>query len=101
LAYVIAAPCIADYSCLRSCPVECISPAPQEGGFDTGEQLYINPATCISRGACKDVCPVEAIYERSELPAQWSPADRRFVVSRPAPGGDRETGHVRFIEGIR
>jgi ferredoxin len=72
ITYVIAAPCIADYSCTQICPVDCISPGPQDSAFDTTEQLYINPATCISCGACKDVCPVEAIYESSELPAQWS-----------------------------
>jgi ferredoxin len=70
--HVIAAPCIADYSCLQVCPVDCISPGPQEGGFDTAEQLYINPATCINCGACKGVCPVEAIYEEPALPPQWA-----------------------------
>jgi ferredoxin len=57
---------------VQICPVDCISPRPQDDGFDATEQLYINPATCISCGACKDVCPVDAIYEPSELPSQWS-----------------------------
>jgi ferredoxin len=69
---VIAAPCIADYSCMQICPVDCIRPEPQDDDFDTTEQLYINPAACISCGACKDVCPVEAVYESAELPTRWS-----------------------------
>ncbi|MFE3055759.1 ferredoxin family protein [Nocardia sp. NPDC059239] len=71
MAHVIAAPCIADYSCLEICPVNCISPGPEDNDFDEAEQLYINPATCINCGACRDVCPVLAIHEEGSLPPQW------------------------------
>lgn len=71
MTYVIAAPCVADYSCLEICPVNCISPSPDERGFDDAEQLYINPAVCIDCGACVKVCPVLAIYEAGSLPDKW------------------------------
>jgi ferredoxin len=70
--HVIAAPCVADYSCLEICPVSCIWPRPQDSEFDEAEQLYIDPSGCINCGACKDVCPVLAIYEEGELPAKWA-----------------------------
>ncbi|EEF24439.1 Ferredoxin 7Fe, putative [Ricinus communis] len=71
MAYVIAAPCIADYSCVEICPVNCISPGPNEEEFDDAEQMYINPDVCIDCGACRDVCPVLAIYEEGCLPEKW------------------------------
>lgn len=71
MAYVIAAPCVADYSCVEICPVDCISPGPTDADFDGAEQMYIDPARCISCGACQDVCPVLAIYDSGVLPAQW------------------------------
>jgi ferredoxin len=70
--HVIAAPCVADYSCLEVCPVHCISPGPEHADYDEAEQLYINPNVCINCGACKDVCPVLAIFEEGELPHQWA-----------------------------
>ena len=71
MAYVIAAPCVADYSCLEVCPVNCISPGPEAEAFNNTEQLYINPAECINCGACVDACPVLAIYEEGCLPEKW------------------------------
>lgn len=71
MAYVIAAPCIADYSCLEICPVDCISPGPTEEKFSNTEQLYINPEVCIDCGACVNACPVDAIYEQDNLPKKW------------------------------
>ncbi|MNF84200.1 Ferredoxin 7Fe [compost metagenome] len=71
MAYVIAAPCIADYSCVEICPVNCISPGPHEKEFDGAEQMYINPDVCVNCGACRDVCPVLAIYEAGCLPEKW------------------------------
>lgn len=71
MAYVITAPCVADYSCLDVCPVKCISPGPMDAEFYSAEQLYINPDQCIDCGACIDVCPVDAIYEKSSLPEKW------------------------------
>lgn len=71
MAYVITAPCVADYSCLEICPVNCISPGPDDKNFEAVEQLYINPDVCIDCGACVQVCPVLAIYEQSTLPVKW------------------------------
>jgi ferredoxin len=71
MAYVIAAPCVADYSCIEVCPVNCIRPRPSDAGFDTAEQMFIDPAVCISCGACMDACPVLAIYDAGNLPAKW------------------------------
>lgn len=71
MAFVIAAPCVADYSCVEICPVDCISPKPHEASFDGTEQLYIDPERCINCRACVDACPVMAIYEDSCLPDRW------------------------------
>lgn len=70
--FVIAAPCVADYSCVEVCPVDCIAPGPQEDGFDQAEQLYIDPARCIECGICAAVCPVTAIYSAESLPSRWA-----------------------------
>ena len=85
MAYVIAAPCIADYSCVEICPVNCISPGPNDKEFDDAEQMYIDPDICIDCGACRDVCPVLAIYEEGCLPEQWqhyAEINKEFFVTR-------------------
>ena len=71
MTFVIAAPCVADYSCVEVCPVNCISPGPHDPDFQKAEQLYINPQQCIGCGACLEVCPVAAIYSADSLPAKW------------------------------
>ncbi|MBP0593265.1 4Fe-4S binding protein [Paraburkholderia sp. LEh10] len=71
MAHVIAAPCVADYSCAEICPVNCISPRTSDEDFDGAEQLYINPDVCIDCGACVEVCPVLAIFEVGCLPEKW------------------------------
>lgn len=71
MAFVITSPCIADYSCLEVCPVDCISPGPESDKFDGAEQLYINPDVCIDCAACVDACPVSAIYKKELLPERW------------------------------
>ena len=71
MAFVITSPCIADYSCLEVCPVDCISPGPENDKFDNTEQLYINPDVCIDCAACVGACPVNAIYKKELLPEQW------------------------------
>lgn len=70
--FVIAAPCVADYSCVEICPVDCISPSPGADDFVNAEQLYIDPERCIECGACVDVCPVAAIYSAEALPPRWT-----------------------------
>lgn len=72
MAYVIAAPCIADFSCVEVCPANCISPVPSDPRYETAEQLYINPNACIDCGACLDVCPVMAIFKAEALPPKWA-----------------------------
>lgn len=71
MTYVIAAPCVADYSCVDICPVNCISPGPSDDQFENAEQLYINPDVCIDCSACLDACPVNAIYKKELLPEKW------------------------------
>ena len=70
--YVIAAPCVSDFSCVEVCPVDCIAPAPDDAAFDSAEQLYIDPALCIECGACVGACPVQAIFDAKDLPVQWA-----------------------------
>ena len=61
--HVITSKCIGVKSgdCVDVCPVDCIHPKVGEEGYDTAEQLYIDPATCIGCHACEDACPVAAI----------------------------------------
>jgi ferredoxin len=66
--YVIGAACIADYSCVEACPVDCIHPQPDEPDFERAEQLYIDPAHCIGCDACIEACPVDAVYAAEALP---------------------------------
>lgn len=89
MTYVIAAPCVADYSCLESCPVGCIHPDPDDPGFDRAEQLYIDPESCIECGACVDACPIDAVYAARDLPAEWkhyAQVNREFFVGDVARG---------------
>jgi ferredoxin len=71
MAYVIAAPCVSDFSCVEICPVDAIHPGPSSPAFEAAEQLYIDPGTCINCGACVEACPVLAIYEAGNLPERW------------------------------
>lgn len=71
MTYVIAAPCVADYSCLEACPADCIRPRPDDPGFDTAEQLYVDPQNCIECDACALACPVDAVYDAYDLPPKW------------------------------
>ena len=83
--YTIVEPCVGtcDTACVEVCPVDCIhGPYDVEGcgeeakvdGFVPKEtdSLYINPEECIDCGACEPECPVEAIFEESEVPAEWN-----------------------------
>ena len=65
--YVIAQPCIGvkDRACVDVCPVDCIH------GSEDSPQLYINPDECIGCSNCEPECPVGAIFEDTELPAEW------------------------------
>ncbi|MGB9606001.1 MAG: 4Fe-4S dicluster domain-containing protein [Bryobacteraceae bacterium] len=74
MAYVIAEPCIEtkDTACVDACPVDCIHPKKDEGGFDEAPMLYIDPQECIDCGACVPVCPVSAIFALDDLPEKWA-----------------------------
>lgn len=85
MAFVITAPCVADYSCVEVCPVSCISPTPNHADFEGSEQLYIDPKTCIECGVCVDVCPVSAIYGDDNLPERWAhyaAVNRNYFIER-------------------
>ena len=84
MTYVVTQDCIkCKYTdCVEVCPVDCIhGPYDKEGrgeeakvdGFVPKEtdSLYIDPDECIDCGACEPECPVEAIFEESEVPAEW------------------------------
>ncbi|WP_236979536.1 MULTISPECIES: 4Fe-4S dicluster domain-containing protein [Mycobacterium] len=71
MAFVIAAPCVADYSCLEACPVGCIRPTPDEPEFDRAEQLYIDSRSCIDCAACVEACPVDAVFDAERIPDRW------------------------------
>ena len=74
MAYVIAEPCIGtkDAACTDACPVDCIHPKKNEGGYGETDQLFIDPVECIDCGACVPVCPVSAIYAADDLPEKWA-----------------------------
>jgi len=69
--YVICEPCVGvkDKSCVDICPVTCIYEGDQEG---FPEMLFIHPDECIGCGVCEPECPVEAIYEKNDVPEEWS-----------------------------
>jgi ferredoxin len=71
--YVITQPCIRtkDHSCTEVCPVDGIHPTPDEPGYDTAEQLHIDPDECIDCDACVEACPVDAIYAEEQVPGEW------------------------------
>ena len=73
MSYVINEPCIGtrDASCVEVRPVDCIHPTPDEPGFDTHDQLYIDPAECIDCDACVEACPVDAITAEHLVPPEW------------------------------
>ena len=73
MAYVIAQPCVGtkDNSCVEVCPVDCIHPTPEEEGYETAEQLFIDPEECIDCDACVEACPVDAVFAEDQLPAEW------------------------------
>jgi NAD-dependent dihydropyrimidine dehydrogenase PreA subunit len=79
MTYVIVDSCIGtkDNSCIDVCPVDCIHPTPEEPGYNTAEQLFIDPVECIDCGACVEVCPVEAPVPDDSVPAEYAAATAR------------------------
>ena len=74
MAYVITEPCIGtkDSACVDVCPVDCIHPRKDEAGFETTDQLFIDPEVCIDCGACEPACPVQAIFPQDLVPEKWT-----------------------------
>jgi len=70
MAYVITDTCTKDELCVQACPVDCIHPKQDEGGFEEVPQLFVNPVECIDCGACIPVCPTNSIYTLDELPVE-------------------------------
>lgn len=66
MTYIVAEPCIrCKYTdCVEVCPVDCFHEGPNF--------LVIDPAVCIDCSLCVDECPVGAIFEESELPAEYA-----------------------------
>jgi ferredoxin len=73
MAFVITEPCIGtkDTACVAVCPVDCIHPKQEEPDFAAATMLYIDAETCIGCGLCVDECPVRAIFDESDVPAEW------------------------------
>jgi ferredoxin--NADP+ reductase len=73
MTYVISQSCCNDAICVAVCPVDAIHPTPDEPGYATTDQLYIDPARCIDCNACAEVCPVRAIHRDHDVPAHLAP----------------------------
>jgi NAD-dependent dihydropyrimidine dehydrogenase PreA subunit len=80
--YVVVEPCIGskDTSCVEVCPVDCIHPTPDEPGWDSVDQLYIDPSECIDCNACVQACPVDACLNDEDVPEQW----QHFIAANAA-----------------
>ena len=70
MAYVITDTCTKDELCVQACPVDCIHPKQDEGGFAEAAQLFVKPDDCIDCGACVPVCPTNSIFVLDELPEE-------------------------------
>ena len=70
IAYVITDSCTKDGLCVQACPVDCIHPKQDEGGFAAAPQLFVKPDDCIDCGACVPVCPTNSIFVLDELPPE-------------------------------
>jgi ferredoxin--NADP+ reductase len=105
--YVITRSCCNDASCVPTCPVNCIHPAPGEPGFGTSEMLYIDPETCIECSACVQVCPVDAIVHEDDLTASSRPfleINTAFYREHPLESFGPQPPEVRgprALDGLR
>jgi NAD-dependent dihydropyrimidine dehydrogenase PreA subunit len=73
MAFVITKPCIGvkDTACVVVCPCDVIHPTKNEPGYASADQLFIDPTHCIDCGLCVAECPVQAIFQDSDVPAEW------------------------------
>jgi len=75
MAHVIVADrCTKDNLCQESCPVACIAPEVGDERYETVDSLFIDPETCTDCAACVAVCPSDAIFEESDVPAEFTDA---------------------------
>ena|ERR1700676_3874901 len=66
MAYVVCEPC-------RDCKyTDCVVVCPCDCFYQDEHMLYIDPDNCIDCDACIPECPVEAIFQDTNVPAQWS-----------------------------
>jgi NAD-dependent dihydropyrimidine dehydrogenase PreA subunit len=106
MAFVITSRCVGvvDRGCVDACPVDCI--------YEGDGMLHIHPDDCIDCQACMAVCPAQAIYEASELPAEYrtAAADARrwfrdhpdakvALGSFPSPAADAPSSSSSSKEG--
>jgi ferredoxin len=66
MAYVVCQPCHdCKYTdCVVVCPCDCF--------YQDDMQLYIDPDQCTDCDACLPECPVNAIFQDTNVPAQWA-----------------------------
>ena len=50
--------------CVVVCPTDCF--------YEGSSMLYIHPDECIDCEACVPECPVYAIYDKAEIPFEYS-----------------------------
>jgi NAD-dependent dihydropyrimidine dehydrogenase PreA subunit len=82
MTYVITEACVGtkDASCVEVCPVDCIHPTPDEPGFSSANQLFVDPSECIDCDACVEACPVDAILPEDQVPDE----QRHYVALNAA-----------------
>lgn len=65
--------CCGNGSCVPTCPINYIYPAPAEPGYATTETLHIDPETCIECSGCVQVCPVDGTVPDEDLTLRTLP----------------------------
>jgi ferredoxin--NADP+ reductase len=91
MTYVITQNCCKDASCVPVCPVDCIRPVSESGGFTSTQMLYIDPVACIDCGACLEECPVDAIHYEDDLPPElerFKDLNSAYFERHPLPGDE-------------
>ena len=73
MTYIIAEPCVGvcDTACVEVCPVDCIHFTKDKDIGEEAKAEGFEPEEYIDCGACEPECPVDAIFEETEVPAEW------------------------------
>lgn len=97
---VITNLCLRDASCVEVCPVDCISPGDPVEEYPT---YYIDPDACIDCGACEVECPNTAIFEESEVPANFiADGGELLSASEGATGfGEAYSGEDHYGDPVK